>query len=76
MNQEKTRFRARLNNRYGGWCMFREKWNVHLGIICIEMVTDVKVFRDGRMEWDGVQRVKAPKCCLVECQILIEQALI
>ena len=49
---------------------------MHLGIICIEMITDVKVFRDDRMEWDGVQRVKALKCCLVECQILIEQALI
>ena len=39
-------FNTRLNNSYGGWGMFRGKWNIHLNIICIKMTTYSRVFED------------------------------
>ena len=37
---------------------------------------DARIFGADRMEWGGVQRVKALKHCLVECLILIGQVVI
>ena len=40
------------------------------------MLTDASIFEDDRMEWGGVQRVKALKFCLVERQILCYYSIV